>query len=116
MDKLSRIENTHNIFLPQIYKDFYNLCSLSIPAKLVGSDLRNNGRFDLNEGAVELLEEDGIDNFLESDDFVFMMHQGYIFFYFKANGETDPIVFGYYEGQLKPVNFGFFSEFVKSYI
>jgi hypothetical protein len=64
--------------------------------------INNNSYHDLNEGAVELLKDDGIDNFIESDDFVFMMHQGYMFWYFKANGDTDPIVYGYYEGKLKP--------------
>ena len=115
MDKLSKIENKHHILLPEVYRDFYHLCDLSIPANLVGTDLCNNNRFDLNEGAVELLAEDEIDNFLESDDFVFMMHQGYMFWYFKANGDPDPTVYGYYEGKLRPDNFGCFSDFIKEY-
>lgn len=115
MNKLSSIENKYHILLPEIYRDFYNLCSSSIPAKLVGTDLWNNNRFDLNQGAVELLEEDGINNFLESNDFVFMMHQGYMFWYFKANGDPDPIVYGYYEGKFSPDNFGRFSDFIKDF-
>jgi hypothetical protein len=115
MNNLSTIENKYHILLPEVYCDFYNLCSFSIPANLVGTDLWNNNRFDLNEGAVELLAEGGINNFLESDDFVFMMHQGYMFWYFKANGNPDPIVFGYYEGKFRPDNFGRFSDFIKEY-
>ncbi len=115
MDKLSRIESERHISLPDIYRRFYNLCSISIPANLVGTDLWNSNRFDLNEGALELLEEDKIDNFLTSDDFVFMMHQGYFFWYFKANGDTDPMVYGYHEGKLKPDNLGRFSDFIKEY-
>lgn len=115
MDKLSRLEKERNILLPNIYRSFYNRCSSSIPSNLIGTDLWNNNRFDLNEGAVELLEEDGVSNFLESDDFVFMMHQGYIFWYFKANGETDPMVYGYDESKLKSENLGCFSNFIKEY-
>jgi hypothetical protein len=117
MDKLSRLTKKHHLILPEVYRDFYHLCSLSIPAKLVGTDLINNNAYpDLSEAAVELLESDGIDNFLESDDFVFMMHQGYMFWYFKANGDADPIVYGYYEGKLKPDAFGRFSDFIKEYL
>jgi hypothetical protein len=79
MKKLRSIENKYHILLPEIYRAFFNLCSSSIPANLVGTDLWNNNRFDLNQGAVELLEEDGVNNFLESNDFVFIMHQGYMF-------------------------------------
>ena len=82
---------------------------------MVGTDLWNNNRFDLIEGAVELLAEDGINNFLQGDDFVFMMHQGYMFWYFKANGDPDPIVYGYHEGKYEPDNFGRFSDFIKEF-
>jgi hypothetical protein len=44
-----------------------------------------------------------------------MMHQGYIFWYFKANGDPDPDVFGYYQGKIKPDNLGRLSEFLKRY-
>ena len=114
MDKLSQIEKEDKILLPQIYKDFYRRCSRSIPENLVGTDLRNHYP-DMNIGAIELLEEDGAEIFLESDDFVFMMHQGYIFWYFKANGDPDPDVFGYYQGKIKPDNLGRLSEFLKRY-
>ena len=116
MDKLSRIEDKYHILLPKVYRDFYELCSSTIADSLVGTDLINNySYFDLRNGADELLQEDGIDNFLESDDFVFMMHQGYMFWYFKANGDSDPIMYGYYEGKLKPDTFGRFSDFIKEY-
>ena len=114
MDSLSQIELKNQISLPEIYKAFYRLCSFSTPANLIGTDLRNDYP-DLNQGAIELLEEDGAENFLDSKDFVFMMHQGYIFWYFKADGNPDPFVFGYHEGQLKPDNMGCFSGFIKKY-
>lgn len=116
MDKFSKIENKYHILLPDVYKDFYNLCSFSMPNNLVGTDLVNNYSYsDLRNAADELLQEDGLYNFLTSDDFVFMMHQGYMFWYFKAIGDPDPIVFGYYKSKLKPDNFGRFSYFIKEY-
>lgn len=115
MDRLSKIEQEAQISLPEKYKAFYRLCSLSIPASLVGTDLVNNYS-DLQQGAIELLEEDGAENFLDDKDFVFMMHQGYMFWYFRADGDPDPVVFGYYEGQLKPDNKGRFSSFIEEYL
>ena len=115
MSKLSRIEQEMQIELPEIYKDFYELCSSCIPENLVGTDLINNYS-NLYEAAIELLEEDGVENFLDKDDFVFMMHQGYIFWYLNANGDLNPIVYCYHEGKLKPDNLGLFSDFIKEYL
>jgi hypothetical protein len=116
MDKLTKIENERRISFPEVYRRFYDLCAFSIPANLVGTDLWNNASYDLNEEALELLEGSDRENFLERDDFVFMMHQGYIFWYFKANGDPDPIVYGYHEGKLRPDNLGHLSEFIKEYM
>jgi hypothetical protein len=114
MGNLSKIEQERQIMLPEAYKDFYNMCSHTIPGNLIGTDLLNRHSA-LNEWAAELLEEDGIENFLGPDDLVFMMHQGYMFWYFKADGNPDPLVYGYYEHKLKPDNFGHFSDFIKQY-
>ena len=103
MKKLTDIEERHNITLPKIYKQFYRKCEDFVPSNLVGTDILNNESFEcLRSEAEELLNDDGIACFLEPDDFVFMMHQGYMFWYFKANGEPDPTVFGYLEGKGKP--------------
>ena len=113
MDKLSRIEQENKISLPEIYKGFQRLCSFSIPTKLIGTDLRNTHP-ELNQWATELLDEDGVENFLDDNDFVFMMHQGYVFWYFKADGNPDPIVHGYHENKLKPDNQGFYQNLLKN--
>ncbi len=113
MDKLSRIENECGILLPEIYKDFYNSCSTAIPDNLIGTDLINNNSFiDLRNWAYELLTGDRVDNFVKNDDFVFMMHQGYVFWYFSANNDPDPIVYGYFEGRLQSDNCGHLSDFI----
>lgn len=112
--QLSITEAKRQITLPKIYKDFYDVCSGAIPANLVGTDLFNQHK-ELQESAFELLEENRIDNFLDEKDFVFMMHQGYIFWYFKADGNANPTVFMYDESRLKPEDVGLLSEFIKEY-
>mgnify|MGYP001792536543 CR=1 FL=1 len=101
MDKLNELEKRLNISLPLIYKEFYLECEKSIPRKMIGTDLYNN-KNELKEWASELLEEDNAVNFLTEKDFVFMMHQGYMFWYFNANGTENPNVFFYREMSLKP--------------
>ncbi|MGG9962442.1 hypothetical protein [Ferruginibacter sp. SUN106] len=109
---LSVIEIQKGIKFPVIYKRFFENCSSSIPQKLIGTDLLNTNP-DLNKFAYELLTEDNVDIFLAEDDIVFMMHQGYMFWYFKADGNPDPIVYGYYERKLTPDNHGCLSNFIK---
>lgn len=110
---LSKIEQERNIILPDIYKDFFRRCKRSMPVDLVGTDI-DNTKGELTEGAKELLEEDGVENFLHEKDFVFMMHQGYMFWYFRADGDPDPVVYGYAERELKSKVFSSLSEFCKT--
>ncbi|HTE11936.1 MAG TPA: SMI1/KNR4 family protein [Chitinophagaceae bacterium] len=113
--KLNLIEKERNISLPEIYREFYSACSIAIPEELVGSDLLNKCP-DLHTWAIDLLEGDGLMDLLEKDDLVFMMHQGYFFFYFKADGNADPIVYGYHDRELKRRGLGHLSQFLKKYI
>jgi hypothetical protein len=113
MKTISKIERKKHFFSRDL-SNFYGLCSISIPKNLIGTDLLNRNP-DLNQSAIELLEEDGVENFLEGNDVVFMMHQGYQFWYFRADGNPDPPVFGYHEKKLRPDNFGKLSDFIKKY-
>ena len=81
---------------------------------MVGTDLRNDTD-ELNNWALELLAECGVVNFLEKDDFVFMMHQGYMFWYFKADGNANPDVYFYHEGRLLPNKEFPLKEFLNNY-
>ena len=82
-----------------------------MPDKLIGSDL-SDGKIDLYSNALTLLNENNITNFLGEDDFIFMMHQGYIFWYFKADGNPNPNVLGFQEGKSKPDIIGNLSDFI----
>ena len=96
-EQLSITKEEGQIILPEIYKDFYDVCSGTIPANLVGTDLFNQHK-ELQESVFELLEENSVDNFLDDKDFIFMMHQqGYIFWYFKADGNLGPDMIIYSE-------------------
>ena len=114
MNKSQTNQDEKKYSLPDIYKAFYDLCSISAPKNLIGTDLRNRNS-ELNEWAIQLLEDGKVESFLEDNDFVLMMHQGYIFWYFKANGDPDPIVYGYQEGKLKTDSLGHLSIFLKEY-
>ena len=104
-------EKRRNISLPTSYKVFFQRCQRSRPEDLVGTDLINDIE-DLNGAADELLRECGMDAFLKPDDFVFMMHQGCMFWYFSANGDPDPIFFGYLEGKESRDHHGHLSTFL----
>ena len=78
MNDLIKLEEQRRIILPEIYKDFYKRCFVSIPKKLIGTDLLNNYP-ELNKYAFELIKGDGADNFLKEDDFVFYDASGIYF-------------------------------------
>ncbi|WP_298899636.1 SMI1/KNR4 family protein [uncultured Psychroserpens sp.] len=101
MKKLDALEKEGHLIFPSIYKAFYLECLKAVPKGLVGTDLYYN-RKELNQWALELLEEDDAEIFLTEKDVVFMMHQGYMFWYFKADGAKNPNVYSYREMSLKP--------------
>ncbi|WP_119790045.1 SMI1/KNR4 family protein [Flavobacterium anhuiense] len=114
METLDKIEKESNFIFPLIYKNFYEKCEISIPKGFVGTDLFNQYK-ELNSWALELINEDGAENFLTDTDFVFMMHQGYMFWYFNANGEINPYVYFYEEGMLCPKKIDFLDRFLVNY-
>jgi len=114
MTELSQLEEKYNFHFPEIYKKFYQKCKSSTPKGMVGTDLFNNHN-KLKEWAIELLNENNTENFLKDDDFVFMMHQGYIFWYFQANGNPNPIVYGYNEEDLLPKRISDLKNFLNEY-
>ncbi len=99
--ELEILEKELGLKFPLIYKEFYKKSKTSHPKKLIGTDLFSND-YELKEGALELLEEDNAKNFLTDKDFVFMMHQGYMFWYFRADGNENPNVYYYVEQSLVP--------------
>jgi hypothetical protein len=113
-NELDKIEIEKNLIFPLAYKKFYRQCEISLPQVFVGTDLFNHYK-ELNDWALDLIKESKIDNFLTETDFVFMMHQGYMFWYFKANGEDDPDVYFYEENGMLPKKIAPLNYFLKNY-
>jgi hypothetical protein len=99
--------------LPVAYKAYLLIAGREPPSAWVGSDCTLRHLPSLREGAEELLRDNGQPP-LPARAFVFLMHQGYQFFYFEADGKNDdPPVFYYLEGEPKVVRrFERFSELV----
>ena len=112
-NELDKLEEELDLIFPSVYKAFYSKCQKAAPKELVGVDLYND-KPELKEWAVALLEEDKVENFLTEKDFVFMMHQGYIFWYFRADGNENPIVYGYHESELEPKKIGYLKDFLNN--
>lgn len=95
------IERRCNISLPQSYKEFLRWGGVS-----AGGFRRDSNCFyeyssqflEMREIAEELLIEDDFVDLLPEDAFVFDMHQGYIFWFFKTLDGDDPPVYGYQQG------------------
>ena len=105
-------EEQRDMNLPEVYLTFYKKARRRVPPSFVGSDLFND-EFNLKEAAIELLKENGVANFLTDLDYVFMMHQGYQFYYFKVDGNPNPDVMGYTEVGNELRNFGKLADFLR---
>jgi hypothetical protein len=114
MSYLDKIEKEKGLIIPDLLRRFLRKCRWSMPPDLVGTDLLR--KEDLNDGARELFEEIGIENFLHEKDLVFMMHQGYIFWYLRADGNPDPVVFEFSESEMKQREHSLLSAFIKPYM
>jgi len=94
LSKLVKLSSTRT--LPKTYLDFMNKAGNGIEF-LIGTDYSMKSIFDLKEGAIELLEENNFIKKLTDNQFTFMMHQGYIFWFFNLNDGDDPAVYCYDE-------------------
>lgn len=96
--EIAKLEEHLRLPIPAAYRAYLAIAGGSPPPELVGSDCHGRYLFELRDGAVELLNECGNPFTLPDDAVVFLMHQGYQFFYFQADGVTDdPPVYYYFE-------------------
>ena len=82
---------------------------------LVGSDFFYQQLDDLQEVAEELLEENNFPEQLPQDAFVFFMHQGYHFNFFRTSEGDDPPIYRYLEGpdrETFPLTYPHFTDFL----
>lgn len=82
--------------LPSNYLDFMG--ELGNGAEfLIGTHYTMKYIVELKEWAVELLEENSFSKKLTDNQFVFMMHQGYMFWFFNLDEGDNPSVYLYDE-------------------
>ncbi|WP_235617219.1 SMI1/KNR4 family protein [Lysinibacillus mangiferihumi] len=94
ISKLVKLSPTRT--LPKTYLDFMNKAGNGIEF-LVGTNYCMKYIFNLKEWAFELLEENNFIKKLTDNQFIFMMHQGYMFWFFNLNDGDDPAVYFYDE-------------------
>jgi hypothetical protein len=101
--EISMLEARYHLSLPNLYKEFLREMGHYAGLFYQGTDLFYESLFDLRASAEELLCEDESRFQLPDDAFVFFMHHGYQFMYFRTvNRDDDPPVFNYLEGDGAP--------------
>ena len=94
--EIAELESACDARFPSDYREFL-LCAGRRAGNLwIGSDYRYDELLDNQEAGVELLADAGLE--LPKGAIVFLMHQGYQFFYLAADG-----VYYYHEGRQAPV-------------
>ena len=119
--QVAALEQHLGLPLPAAYRAYLLVAGAYPPPKLVGSDCHGQYLYKLRGWADELLRESGRPFELPADAVVFLMHQGYQFFYFRADGcDDDPPVFYFIEGMGAPFTperrFERFSSWVAAHI
>ena len=94
------------IKLPKAYLEFMKYVGYG--QFWIGSDYGIDKVKSLNVYAKELLEENDFPHSLGKNDFVFWLHQGYMFYFFKLDEGEDPAVYYYSECENQ-------TDFVKCY-
>lgn len=101
--EINEIERFYSLDLPASYRQWLLKYGREPKGQFVGSDCHYPVLLKLREWAEELLRDCSKPFVLGKEDFVFLMHQGYQFFYFKADGKLDdPPVYYYFEGWDEP--------------
>ena len=110
------LESEIGLRLPAAYRGFLLQAGNYPPHALVGSDCSIANVPKLRGYLEEVLRNDGVSFELPADAVVFLSHQGYIYFYFQCDNQSDdPPVWRYYEGKHVPVRVAErFSWWVKS--
>lgn len=97
-DEVIWLEQQLGISLPKAYQEFLLWLGHGAGQFLRGSDCFFKHLLDLQEWAVELLQENNFPEPLPEDAFVFLMHQGYQFSFFRLSEGDDPPTYSYCEG------------------
>jgi len=101
-NEIKELEEEIGHSLPIIYRKFLLDMGHHAGVLFQGTDIFFRSIKGLTQEAKELLEENQEPFILPDDAFVFSMHQGYEFNYFKFSEGEDPPVYQYIEGEGNP--------------
>lgn len=97
-DEVIKLEQQLRIYFPKAYQEFLLLMGHGAGNFLRGSDCFFEHLLCLQNWAVKLLQENNFSESLPEDAFVFLMHQGYQFSFFRLSEGDDPPTYYYCEG------------------
>lgn len=97
-DEVRAIEQNLGISEPLAYQEFLLSMGCGAGKFLRGSDCFFDRLFQIQEWAIELLQENNFPRSLPDDAFIFLMHQGYQFSFFRLSEGADPPTYSYCEG------------------
>jgi hypothetical protein len=89
-DEIAFLERWLKRPCPQAYREFLHWMGYWGGGLFVGSDFFYERLMNMQEWARALLEEDHYPGELPEDAFVFFMHQGYRFYFFRFSEGADP--------------------------
>ena len=96
-DEVHQLEQEVHLTLPKAYKEFLLTMGKGASDFLIGSEFLYQHLPRLQETAKEMLTEDAFPQQLPADAFVFFMHQGYQFNFFRTSEGDDPPIYRYFE-------------------
>lgn len=99
--EVEQLEHKLGAQLPLAYKEFLLWMGHGAGGILRGSDCFYWHLIDIQQGAIELLAENAFPEKLPDAAFVFLMHQGYTFVFFRINQGDDPEVYHYMEVEMQ---------------
>ncbi|MGZ3581989.1 MAG: SMI1/KNR4 family protein [Ktedonobacterales bacterium] len=99
LEEVRSLEDLLGHRLPIAYKEFLLWMGHGAGPFLRGTDVFFQDLPGMLEAAKDLLNENGIEDPLPDDAFIFYMHQGYQFMFFRLSDGDDPPVYFYGEGQ-----------------
>jgi hypothetical protein len=103
-DEIAALEQQMGVKFPAAYKAFLFILGRDGGSDFIGSDCTIRHLLKLRGRAEDLLRRCGSQYTLPEKAVVYLMHQGYSFFYFVADQTSeDPAVYAYLEGDPAPV-------------
>ncbi len=94
--EVEKIQNDFGLILPLTYRQFLFTMGKGAGRYMLGSSVFYYDTGDIGIGAADLIEENELPP-LPEDAFVFWMHQGYRFAFFRTSEGDDPPVYYYTE-------------------